>query len=62
MRDNPFHFYAPESGINISGVRIKDVHFPEAKGHDNWKCAKVSGEVVNGTVTPWPPCSGFRIV
>ena len=42
--DNPLHFYAPESGINISGVVMKDVHLPEAKpGHDDWKCAKVSG-------------------
>ena len=61
--DNPLHFYAPESGINISGVVMKDVYLPEAKpGHDDWKCAKVSGKVYNGTVTPWPPCEGFTIV
>lgn len=54
-----FHFLAyPESPIDH--VYMEDVHFPT--NGLAWNCTAVNGVVRSGTVEPWPPCEGFRIV
>ena len=63
--NSPFHFWANvAAGIRIEDVQVHDVHLPNAQGHHhNWTCtAGVSGQVVNGTAEPWPPCSELTIV
>ena len=58
---SPFHFQGSD-GSDITGVVVRDVHFPPGVHHSNWYCGHVAGEAVNGTVEPWPPCSGFKVV
>ncbi|KAL7569110.1 hypothetical protein ACA910_016943 [Epithemia clementina (nom. ined.)] len=55
-----FHFYAyTESPIR--NVYMEDLYFPDNEYGTNWNCNAVEGVVVNNTVQPWPPCSGFSI-
>ena len=61
VQNSPFHFMGA-AGADITGVRIRDVWLPAGRGHHNWSCTHVSGEVVKGTVAPWPPCPEFRVV
>ena len=49
-------------GSAITGVLVRDVHFPPGVHHSDWYCGHVSGAAVNGTVEPWPPCSDFSII
>jgi len=67
-----YHIMAyPDSPIR--NMVMQDVHFPSPpqagavatanRNHgEAWHCSSVQGFVVNHTVTPWPPCEGFRIV
>jgi len=61
LRDSPFHFVGG-GGTALTGMVVRDVHFPAAAGKPNWTCAGVTGKAFHGTVEPWPPCSGFKVV
>ena len=57
---SPFHFQGSDDSA-ISGILVRDVHFPPGVHHSNWYCGHASGVAVNGTVEPWPPCSDISI-
>jgi hypothetical protein len=59
---SPFHFLGPD-GSTVTSVLVRNVHLPPAaQPFSNWSCANVAGAAVQGTVDPWPPCSGFTKV
>lgn len=55
-----FHFQAFDESP-IENVYLEDINFPKPKHGVAWNCTGVHGTYKNGTVTPWPPCEGFRV-
>ena len=61
--NSPFHFKGVKDAP-ITGVRVDGVHLPtSSRGlQSQWLCQNVSGSVVDGSVTPWPPCKELSVV
>jgi len=50
-------------GAPITNLVLRDVAFADdSGGRDDWTCTEVDGTAQKGTVTPWPPCLGVRVV
>ena len=56
-----FHFQSYDESP-IEGVYLNDIRFKEPEHGVAWNCSAVHGTIKAGTVTPWPPCKGFRVI
>uniref|UniRef100_A0A7S3DMV2 Uncharacterized protein n=1 Tax=Entomoneis paludosa TaxID=265537 RepID=A0A7S3DMV2_9STRA len=57
-----FHFMVYDESP-IRNLYMEDVYFPDNENGMAWNCNAIERSfIVNNSVQPWPPCSGFTII